>query len=144
MYVGASVETRVLNTTSAIAFWVTSHRRREEWARVKQGQDGGNELWRLVKHLPAFEPWVGDGKVFSRRLWWDYDQLRHDPSHEMDYGLMNGFTLAARLMLVAVLLDKVAGSTVASECVARHYWQVGDKLKELLADSDRCAVPTRR
>ena len=145
MYVGASVETRVLNTTSAVAYWVGCHRHRADWARVKQGRHNTNELWRLVKHLqPAFGDWVGDGGAFSKRLWWDYDQLRHDPTHTTDYGLLHAFTIGARLMLIADLLNKVAGSTVPSERIAKRYWQVGDALKELLADEGRCTVPTSR
>jgi hypothetical protein len=91
--------------------------------------------------LPTFQDWVGDGEVFSKRLWWDYDQLRHNPAHSIDYGLLHAFTIGARLMLISALLNKVAGSTVPSKQFAKHYWQVGDALRELLADQRRCAVP---
>jgi hypothetical protein len=146
LYVGASVETRVLNTMSAVAYWVGRHRGSEPWARVHlSNRHTKNELWRLVKHyLPLFEDWVGDGELFSKRLWWDYDQLRHDPSHEVDYGLLHAFTIAARLMLIASLLDKVAGSTAPSEKIVKHYWQVGQALKELLADTERSKVKDNR
>lgn len=91
--------------------------------------------------LPTFQNWVGDGEAFSKRLWWDYDQLRHNPAHTIDYGLLHAFTIGAWLMLIAALLDKVAGSTVPSERFAKHYWQVGQRLRELLADQARSAVP---
>ena len=94
--------------------------------------------------LPSFGGWVGDGEGFSERLWWDYDWLRHDPAHTIDYNLLHTFTGAARLMLICALLNKVAGSTVPSERFAKHYWQVGDALKELIADQGRCAVPAAR
>jgi hypothetical protein len=143
MYVGASVETRVLNTMSAVAYWVGRHHGSEPWARVHlSNKHNSNQLWRLVKHLlPTFQDWVGDGEVFSKRLWWDYDQLRHNPAHSIDYGLIHAFTIGARLMLISALLNKVAGSTVPSERFAKHYWQVGDALRELLSDQARCAVP---
>ena len=123
MYVGASVETRVLNMMSAVAYWVGRHRRSEQWARVNQGKKhNSNDLWRLVKHLqPTFEDWLGDGEQFSKRLWWDYDELRHDPDHTIDYGLLHTFTIGARLMLISALLNKVASSTVPSERFAKHY-----------------------
>jgi hypothetical protein len=35
---------------------------------------------------------MGDGEVFSERLWWDYNQLKHDPRHEVDYGLLSILT----------------------------------------------------
>ena len=143
MYVGASVETRVLNTMSAVGYWVTRHHGSEPWARVHlSNKHNSNQLWRLAKHLlPTFQNWVGGGEAFSKRLWWDYDQLRHNPAHTIDYGLLHAFTIGARLMLIAALLDKVAGSTVPSERFAKHYWQVGKRLRELLADQARCAVP---
>jgi hypothetical protein len=49
LYVGASVETRVLNVTTAIAYWVAKNRRGEGWADLKQS-NGENEVRRLVKH----------------------------------------------------------------------------------------------
>jgi hypothetical protein len=90
--------------------------------------------------MPTFESWVGDGEAFSKRLWWDYEQLKHHPAHTVDYDLLHVFTVGARLMLISALLDKVAGSTVPSERIAKHYWQVGNALKELLDDQARCAV----
>ena len=100
MYVGASVETRVLNTMSAVGYWVTRHHGSEPWARVHlSNRHNSNQLRRLVKHLlPTFQGWVGDGEVFSKRLWWDYDQLRHDPAHTVDYAALYAFTIGARLM----------------------------------------------
>ena len=55
---------------------------------------------------------VGDLELFGSRLWWDYNQLKHAPAHEVNYDMVHVITIAARLMLIAELLNKVAGSTV--------------------------------
>ena len=100
---------------------------------------------RLIKHfLPVFEDWVSDGELFSERLWWDYNQLKHDPAHSIDYTLVSTFTSAARLMLIAALLNKVAGTTVPGEQIAHHFWQLRDSVKELLDDEERCKVRETR
>ena len=144
LYVGASAETRLLNTVTAIAYWVARHRRTDEWACIKQ-KNPENELRRLIKHfLPVFEDWVSDGELFSERLWWDYNQLKHDPAHSIDYTLVSTFTSAARLMLIAALLNKVAGTTVPGEQIAHHFWQLRDSVKELLDDEERCKVRETR
>jgi hypothetical protein len=144
LYVGASVETRLLNTVTAIAYWVGRHRRTHEWASIGQSNND-NQLRRLVMHLlPRFKDWFGDGELFSERLWWDYNQIKHDPSHSIDYTLVSRFTLAARTLLIASLLDKVAGTTLPSERIAAYYWQLRDLVKELLDDKNRCMVNARR
>jgi hypothetical protein len=54
------------------------------------------------------------------------------------------FTLAARTLLIASVLDKVAGTTLPSERIAAYYWQLRDLVKELLDDKNRCMVNARR
>jgi hypothetical protein len=41
LYVGASAETRLLNTVTAISYWVGSHRRTQAWTAVKHPERGG-------------------------------------------------------------------------------------------------------
>jgi hypothetical protein len=144
LYVGASVETRLLNTVTAIAYWVGKHRRTHPWASVKHA-DKDNELRLLTMHfLAQFEGWFGDGRLFSERLWWDYNQLKHDPAHTIDYNLVSVFTSGARMLLLADLLDTVAGTTTPSERIADHYWQLRDGVREILEDKERCRVADNR
>jgi hypothetical protein len=99
----------------------------------------------LVDHmLPRFESWFGDGGQFSARLWWDYNQLKHDPAHAIDYTLVSVFTSAARLLLIGDLLDTVAGTTKPSKRIADHYWQLRDGVQEILQDPERCRVTDTR
>ena len=47
-------------------------------------------------------------------------------------------------MLIAALLNKVAGTTVPGEQIAHHFWQLRDSVKELLDDEERCKVRATR
>jgi hypothetical protein len=85
---------------TAISYWVGSHRRTPAWTAVKH-RNKEDDVRLLVDHmLPRFESWFGDGGQFSARLWWDYNQLKHDPAHAIDYTLVSVFTSAARLLLI--------------------------------------------
>jgi hypothetical protein len=144
LYVGASAETRLLNTVTAISYWVGSHRRTQAWTAVKH-RNKEDDVRLLVDHmLPRFESWFGDGGQFSARLWWDYNQLKHDPAHAIDYTLVSVFTSAARLLLIGDLLDTVAGTTKPSKRIADHYWQLRDGVQEILQDPERCRVTDTR
>jgi hypothetical protein len=144
LYVGASAETRLLNTVTAISDWVGSHRRTPAWTAVKH-RNKEDDVRLLVDHmLPRFESWFGDGGQFSARLWWDYNQLKHDPGHAIDYTLVSVFTSAARLLLIGDLLDTVAGTTKPSKRIADHYWQLRDGVQEILQDPERCRVTDAR
>src|SRR5215211_844752 len=52
-------------------------------------------------------------------------------------------TIAARLMLIAELLNKVAGSTVPGERVVAHYWQVRDWVWECGPEPPSRSSPAR-
>jgi hypothetical protein len=141
LYVGASAEVRLLNTATAIVYWVGANKQGEEWARLQQDITD-NDVNRLVMHqLPVFEDWVGDGERFSKRLWWEYNSLKHDPTHEIDYRLVSVFGHTARTMLIGSLLDRVAGSRVPSQRLADHFWQLRQVTMELLDEPGRCDVP---
>jgi hypothetical protein len=144
LYVGASAETRLLNTVTAISYWVGSHRRTHAWTAVKH-RNKEDDVRLLVDHmLTRFESWFGDGGQFSARLWWDYNQLKHDPAHAIDYTLVSVFTSAARLLLIGDLLDTVAGTTKPNKRIADHYWQLRDGVQEILQDPERCRVTDTR
>lgn len=141
LYVGASAEVRLLNTATATVYWVAKNRHIVDWADLKQ-DDKENDVRRLVMHqLPMFEDWVGDGERFSARFWWDYNSLKHNPTHEVDYRVVSVFTHSVRLMLIGSLLDRVADSTAPSERIAAHYWNLRDATKQLLAEGGRADVP---
>lgn len=139
LYVGASAEVRLLNAVSAIEYWVGKNRRKAEWASQVGGKNKARIL--VMYQIPIFKQWVGDGERFSARLWWDYNALKHDPTHVVDYEVISVFGLTARLMLIGSLLDQVAGTTVPSQRIAEHFWQLREATNDLLQEPARCDVP---
>jgi hypothetical protein len=143
LYVGASAETRLLNAMAAIEYWVKRHETRSDWVKV-WSTGPVNPMHALIRHLkPAFKGWVRDGAPFSRRIWGDYNWLKHNPAFEIDYTLVRRFTWAAETMLLADLLNEVAGITVPGNRLASHYWQLRDVVQELLKDKKRSAPPPK-
>lgn len=141
LYVGSSAETRLLNVMTAIEYWVEVHKTRADWVKVRQSGPI-NPMHALIRHIkPAFKDWVRDGAPFARRIWGDYNWLKHNPAFEIDYMLVRRFTWAAEIMLLADLLNEVSRSMVPSERLAKHHWSLRDVVQELLKDKVRSAPP---
>jgi len=141
LYVGASVETRVLNIVSAIEYWVKRHRGTAAWARADRS-GAQNATHRLIKHLhPTFKSWVGDGQQFSKKLTSDYNSIKHSDAFTTDYDLLHTYTVVARLILIADLLNEVAGSTLPGELIAKHFWWIAKEVKTSLPDRKRRRSP---
>jgi hypothetical protein len=143
LYVGASAETRLLNAMAAVEYWVKRHEARPDWVKV-WSTGPVNPMHALIRHLkPAFTGWVRDGAPFSRRVWGDYNWLKHNPEFEIDYTLVRTFTWAAEAMLLADLLNEVAGTAVPGNRLATHRWPLRDAVQELLRDRKRSAPPPK-
>lgn len=112
-------ESRMLSTAAAMAYWVASNARKEQWARKRTGELLPGVLTRYVD--PAWTAWIGDSDQWVKDFWKAYVDLKHFRGQRPDPGVINAFEVSGRWLLTAALLDSCTGSSEAS----RHLFSDG-------------------
>ncbi|MCH7670059.1 MAG: hypothetical protein IIC71_12810 [Acidobacteria bacterium] len=132
-YGSPSPEVRLLEVAAAIEQWVATHRRSTQWA-----SRGINVAAALAQHVGvAFTDWAGPADLWATQFWDSYNDLKHlrgaGPSHrEAFLAAETGYRL-----LVAALLDRVAGSKQPSRQMLSDYRlrEIGKAMRDELGVS---------
>ncbi len=116
-YGSPSPEVRLLEVATAIEQWVATHRRSTQWASRR-----ANFAAALAHHVGMpFTDWAGPADLWATQFWDSYNDLKHlrgnGPSdREAFLAAETGYRL-----LVAALLDRVAGSKQPSRRMLSDY-----------------------
>ena len=120
----ASDDVRLLELAAAMEYWVARHRRSSSWTSA-----GDNHAEAIALHVGApFHRWTGDSARWAERFWFNYTQLKHDPSFVPDGMEIKVLQEVAYLLLVAELMNRIAkskrpGATIFGE---HSRWQLRD------------------
>ena len=120
-YGSPSPEVRLLEVAAAIEQWVATHRRSTQWA-----SRGTNFAAALAHHVGMpFTDWAGPADLWATQFWDSYNDLKHPrgagPSRrEAFLAAETGYRL-----LVAALLNRVAGSKQPSRQMLSNYRLTG-------------------
>ncbi len=120
-YGSPSPEVRLLEVAAAIEQWVAAHPRSTRWTR-----EGKTWAAVLARHVGTpFTDWAGPADLWATRFWDSYNDLKHSrgagPSHREAYlAAETGYRL-----LVAALLNRVAGSKQPSRQMLSNYRLTG-------------------
>lgn len=129
----ASDDVRLLELAAAMEYWVARHRRSSSWTRA-----GANHAEAIGLHVGApFHRWTGDSRRWSERFWFNYTQIKHDPSFVPDGMEIKVLQEVAYLLLVAELLNRIARSKrPGATLFGKHsHWQLRDWTRTSLASS---------
>lgn len=127
----ATDDVRLLELAAAMEYWVARHRRSSSWTSA-----GANHAEAIALHVGApFDRWTGDSRQWAERFWFNYTQLKHDPSFVADGLEIKVLQEAAYLLLVAELLNRIAQSQrFGANIFGEHsHWQLRDWTHRLLA-----------
>ncbi|MFI2666768.1 hypothetical protein [Micromonospora carbonacea] len=143
----ASPPLRMLEVASAMEYWVATHKRTTQWAKVKcrlPKHNGCGYAWTLANHVGGtFSQWVGDRDAWAHSFWETYNKLKHEPGYVVDEYKLNVLADTGALLLAADVLSRVAGNKAPARSLfadTSHTWQLQRQVQQLLNDSE----PTSR
>ncbi|HWI43659.1 MAG TPA: hypothetical protein VNS81_08560 [Nocardioides sp.] len=115
------IPARLLETAAAIEMYVNQNRRNgAAWA--KKSSAAPDHATALARRVGApFDQLVGDSRVWGKRFRAVYNGIKHDPSFARDPDELWLLWWSGRVLLMAALLDRVAGSKAPSRRIFDDY-----------------------
>lgn len=125
-FVAPAPEAGLLDVAAVIEHWVNAHKGRQ-WISAGKGKA---EPLALRAGVP-FRDWVGHPSAWASDFWRHYNGIKHNPSFVWSGGHVADLGEAGRLLLLAALLDRVAGSRAPSKELFRshHNLKLGRALR---------------
>jgi hypothetical protein len=125
-YGGAGPESALLDVAASIEYWVKVNRQ-AAWSKsgVTIDLNGRKRMLHslaLAKKVgSAFFSWIGDAEAWSKDFDFHYNSLKHSPNYAADPYVLTELARVGRLLLLAALLDRVAGSKQPSRAIFRSH-----------------------
>ena len=77
--------------------------------------------------------WVGDPDQWLDLFWSSYQNIKHNPTADLDPSLIHALEVSGRWLLTSALLDECAGSKSPSRHLfGTSLWNVGHDVREHL------------